>query len=467
MRALYFAIMSPVTPEELWKAVLGEMELSLSRANFTTWFKNTLIVARDQNSVTVSVPNGFVKEWLENKFNRQILLSIRKLSNEVREVKYIVGQPKPEPIKQDLSKIIIEKEFQEQTASDMDQDIDKTTHLNKKYSFDSYVIGSANELAFSCAQGVVNNLGKLYNPLFIYGGVGLGKTHLIQSVGNKIAVESPERRVLYTSGEKLTATIVESIRNRTIEDIKNLYSRLDLLIIDDIQYIAGKDKTQEIVFTIFNELHNRNKQVIMTSDRPPKAIPTIEERLRSRMEGGMVADIGAPDFETRLAIIKTKSQERSCTLSDEVLSYIATHIQKNIRELEGALNRVIALAQIYNRPPDLKEVKNILNAYLTVPYRKTSPQVILKTVAEFYSITPADLTKRSRKKEVVKPRQVAMYLLREEIKLSFPDIGQKLGGRDHSTVIHACEKIKKEEATNEPLKNELIMIRQRVYDSFE
>ena len=459
--------MTPVTLEELWKAVLGEMELSLSRAHFTTWFKNTLIVARDQNSVTVSVPNGFVKEWLENKFNRQILLSVRKLSNEIREVKYIVGQPKSEPIRQDISKIINEKEFQEQATIDQSQDIDKTTHLNKKYSFDSFIAGSANELAFSCAQGVVASLGKLYNPLFIYGGVGLGKTHLIQSIGNKVSSESADRRVLYTSGEKLTATIVESIRNRTIEDIKNLYSRLDLLIIDDIQYIAGKDKTQEIVFTIFNELHNRNKQVIMTSDRPPKAIPTIEERLRSRMEGGMVADIGTPDFETRLAIIKVKAQERGCSLSDDVLSYIATHIQKNIRELEGALNRVVALAQIYNRPPDLKEVKNILNAYLAVPYRKTSPQVILKTVAEFYNITPTDLTKRSRKKEVVKPRQVSMYLLREEIKLSFPDIGQKLGGRDHSTVIHACEKIKREEAVSEPLKNELIMIRQRIYDSFE
>jgi chromosomal replication initiator protein len=205
----------------------------------------------------------------------------------------------------------------------------------------------------------------------------------------------------------------------------------------------------------------------MTSDRPPKAIPTLEERLRSRMEGGLVADITMPDYETRLAILKAKAVERGAGLDEEVLGCIANHIQKNIRELEGALNKVVALAQIYNRTPSLKEVKNILNAYLAVPYRKTSPQTILKTVAEFYSIALADLTKRSRKKEVVKPRQIAMYLLREEIKLSFPDIGQKLGGRDHSTVIHACEKIKREEQTDEPLKNELVMIRQRVYDSFE
>ena len=459
--------MSLTTPEELWKTVLGEMEVSLSRAHFTTWFKNTTIISRDPTSVTVSVPNGFVKEWLENKFNKQILASIRKLSNEIREVKYIVGQPKPEPIRYDISKAIVEREFQEQTTADQGYDIDRTTYLNKKYSFDSYIVGSSNDVAFACAQGVAANPGHLHNPLFIYGGVGLGKTHLVQAIGNKILTQTPERKVLYTSGEKLTATIVEAIRNRTIEEIKNLYARLDLLIIDDIQYIAGKDKTQEIVFTIFNELYNRNKQVVITSDRPPKAIPAIEERLQSRLMGGIIADIGAPDYETRLAIIKAKAAERNTDLDEDVLAYIATHIQKNIRELEGALNRIIALSQIYNRTPELKEVKNLLNAYLAVPYRKTSPQAVLKTVADFYNIGPADLTRRSRKKEVVKPRQVAMYLLREEIKLSFPEIGLKLGGRDHSTVIHACEKIRREEQVDEPLKNELTLIRQRIYDSFE
>jgi len=462
--------MSPATPEELWKTVLGEMEVSLSRAQFTTWFKNTAIVSRDQNSVTVSVPNGFVKEWLATNFNKQILASIHKLSNEVREVRYIVGQPKPEPQRQDFSRIVID-EIPEAPTADPGRDIDKTTFLNKKYSFDSFVVASSNEVCYACAQrvaeNVAGNMPKPYNPFFIYGGVGLGKTHLLQSIGNKTLTLAPERRVQYTTGEKLTATIVEGLRTRTIEDIKNMYMRLDLLLIDDIQYIAGKDRTQEITFTIFNELHNRNKQVVMTSDRPPKAIPTLEERLRSRMEGGLVDEIKMPDFETRLAILKAKAVERGISLEEDVLGYIANHIQKNVRELEGALNKVVALAQIYNRTPDMKEVKSILNAYLAVPYRKTSPQTILKTVAEFYNIAPTDLTKRSRKKEVVKPRQIAMYLLREEIKLSFPDIGQKLGGRDHSTVIHACEKIKREEQTDEPLKNELVMIRQRVYDSFE
>ncbi|KKS13502.1 MAG: Chromosomal replication initiator protein DnaA [Candidatus Yanofskybacteria bacterium GW2011_GWA1_41_6] len=238
-------------------------------------------------------------------------------------------------------------------------------------------------------------------------------------------------------------------------------------MIDDVQFIAGKEKTQDIFFSTFNELYSKNKQIILSSDRPPQTIPALEERLRSRFQGGMVADVGLPDFETRLAILKLKAAERGYELNLEVLTYIATHIQKNVRELEGALNRVVAFGQIYNRVPEIKEVKNILNTYLSTPYRKTSPQTILKSVADFYSISLADIVKRSRKKEIVKPRQIAMFLLREETKLSFPEIGQKLGGRDHSTVIHACEKIKNEISVDEPLKQELILIKERVYNSFD
>lgn len=457
--------MPAVTSEEMWKAVLGEMELALSRAHFTTWFKNTNIVAQDRNTVTVSVPNGFVKEWLENKFNKQILQSIRKLSTDIREVKYIVGQPKSEP-KPDIGKLVLPGELEEASSINQYNDIDKITHLNKKYAFDSFVVGSNNEFAFGASQGVTKNLGQLHNPLFLYGGVGLGKTHLIQSIGNTVLQKNPDARILYLPAERLTVTIVDAIQNQTIEGLKKLYSDLDLLIIDDVQFIAGKTKTQEVFFAIFNELFNRNKQVVLTSDRPPKAIATLEERLQSRFEGGIVTDIGAPDFETRLAILKRKVIDRNIDFDDEILSYVATNIQKNVRELEGALNRVIAFAQIYNRVPDMKEVKNILHAYLSVPHRKTSPQVILKTVADFYNITSTDLTKRSRKKEVVRPRQIAMYLLREEVSLSFPEIGQKLGGRDHSTVIHACDKIKKEEAGDDTLKQDLTLIRERIYNSF-
>src|SRR3989338_11478457 len=444
-----------MTNEELWKAVLGEMELSLTRSNFTTWFKNTTIVARDHGSIIVSVPNGFIKEWLENKFNKKILQSIRTLNPEIREVRYSIGKPKLDFIKQDFSKIIFEREIEDKNDVPLDSDVDNATNLNKRYSFDSFVVGSNNELAYAACIAVTKNLGKLYNPLFIHGGVGLGKTHLLQAVGNKVA-EYRERRILYVPAERFSANIVDAIRNKSIEDLKNQYSHLDLLIIDDVQFFAGKEKMQEITFSTFNELYGKNKQIVFSSDRPPRAIPAIEERLRSRFEGGMIADIGVPDFETRLAILKQKLIGKNLDLDSEVLSYIATHMQKNVRELEGALNRVVAFNQVYNKIPDIKETKNILTSYLNTPYRKTSPQSILKAVADFYNISSNDLLKRSRKKEVVKPRQVAMFLLREETKLSFPEIGQKLGGRDHSTVIHACEKIRNESAVDEPLKQELI-----------
>lgn len=456
-----------MTNEELWKAVLGEMELSLTKANFTTWFRNTTILSKDKNAVVVSVPNGFIKEWLENKFNKRILQSIRDLTPEIREIKYLIGRPKIELAKQDLSKMSLDTEINEKAESDLDKDLDKTTNLNRKYTFDSFVVGSNNELAHAAASAVTKNLGRLYNPLFLYGGVGLGKTHLLQAIGNKIASENRDKKIYYIPAERFTAEIVEAIKNKSIEELKNQYSKLDLLMIDDVQFIAGKEKTQDIFFSTFNELYSRNKQIILSSDRPPQTIPALEERLRSRFQGGMVADVGLPDFETRLAILKLKATERNYDINLEVLTYIATHIQKNVRELEGALNRVVAFGQIYNRVPDLKEVKNILNTYLSTPYRKTSPQVILKSVADFYSISLADLVKRSRKKEIVRPRQIAMFLLREETKLSFPEIGQKLGGRDHSTVIHACEKIKNEVSVDEPLKQELILIKERVYNSFD
>ncbi|PIR41947.1 MAG: chromosomal replication initiator protein DnaA [Candidatus Yanofskybacteria bacterium CG10_big_fil_rev_8_21_14_0_10_37_15] len=456
-----------MTNEELWKAVLGEMELSVSRANFTTWFKNTSIISRDKNCVLINVPNGFIKEWLENKFNRKILDSIRILTPEIREIKYSIGKPRIGLLKQDFSKALLENEIQENSKSSQNDDLDKLTNLNKKYTFESFVVGSNNELAHAASLRVTKDLGKLYNPLFLYGGVGLGKTHLLQAIGNKVSNESSDKKVMYISAEKLTSEIVESIGNKTIENLKQNYAKLDLLMIDDIQFIAGKTKTQDIVFSTFNELYGKNKQILLSSDRPPQAIPALEERLRSRFQGGMIADVGTPDFETRVAILKMKLSEKNAPLEEGIVSYIATHIQKNVRELEGALNRVLAFSQIYNKIPDLKEVKNILNAYLNTSYQKTSPQTILKSVADFYSISSSDLLKRSRKKEVVKPRQVAMFLLREETKLSFPEIGQKLGGRDHSTVIHACEKIKNQSSIDEDLKQEMVLIKERVYNSFD
>lgn len=454
-----------MTNEELWKAVLTEMELSLSRANFTTWFKGTALLANNNGSVLVSVPNGFVKEWLENKFNRQILQIIRNVHPEIRDVKYTVGGSRAgiSLQKKDFAQFMPEKMAENKS----DNDVDRVTNLNKRYSFDSFVVGSNNELANAASLAVTKNLGRVYNPLFIYGGVGLGKTHLLQATGNQALIDAPDKKVLYISSERLTAEIIESIKNKTIEEMKQRYVKLDLLIVDDIQFIAGKEKTQDIFFGTFNELYGKNKQIVLSSDRPPSTIPALEERLRSRFEGGMIADVGVPDYETRMAILTTKCKERNFEVDQNSLAYIASNIQKNIRELEGALNRIIAFSQIYNKTPDFKEVKKLLAAYLNTPYRKTTYQIILKSVADFYNIPISDIMKRSRKKEIVRPRQIAMYLLREETKSSFPEIGNKLGGRDHSTVIHAYEKIKKEEDGDETTKQEITLIKERLYQTFD
>ncbi len=454
--------------EQLWRLVLNDMESSLSRANFTTWFRNTSIVSNNKESVFVSVPNGFVKEWLENKFNRQILDKIREVAPAVRVVKYVVGEPsnlKPSISIQrnDISALLPDKVYEDKQVLD----IDKATNLNKRYTFDSFIVGSNNELAHAASVAVVKNPGRSYNPLFIYGGVGLGKTHLLQATGNEISKVVPPKKILYISAEKMTANLIDAIKNGTIANLKQEYARLDVLMIDDVQFIAGKDKTQELVFSTFNELYEKNKQIILSSDRPPKAIPTLEKRLMSRFEGGMIADIGFPDHETRLAILKLKAKEKDFDVDNESLSYIAANIQKNIRELEGALNRIVAFSQIYNKTPSLSETKKLLATYLSTPFRKVTPPAILKCVADFYGIPVNDISRMGRKKEIVKPRQVAMFLLREESKLSFPEIGSKVGGRDHSTVIHAYNKIKKEEDQDESMKQELTLIKERIYQSFE
>ncbi len=445
--------------------MLSEMELSLSRANFTTWFRGTMLLSNNSGSVLVSVPNGFIKEWLENKFNKQIFQIIRKHHPEVRDIKYIIGTPKNDPllIKKGFVQFIPENKSKDNT----DADVNRTTNLNRRYSFESFVIGPNNELAHAASLAVTQKLGQMYNPLFLYGGVGLGKTHLLQATGNCIVSQSPEKKVLYISTERLITQIIDSIKNRAVESLKQKFFNLDLLIVDDIQFLSGKLTTQEIFFAMFNELYSGNKQIVLSSDRQPSTIPALEERLRSRFEGGMIADIGIPEYETRLAIINIKAKEKNFAIDDESLAYIASNIQKNIRELEGALNRIIAFSQIYNKLPTLKEVKQLLGAYLNTPYHKPTPQLVIKSVADFYKIPVTDLIKRSRRKEVVRPRQIAMFLLREEVKYSFPEIGSKLGGRDHSTVIHACVKIKEEELNNDSTRQEINLIKERIYQVFE
>ena len=450
-------------PRELWQAALGEIELSISRANFITWFRSTDINLFKDGVVFISTPNGFTKEWLENKYNKLILKALRNISPEIRDVQFIIGakaQFKPLPVrrKKETPKAIAKDQlrFEEST-------VDKETNLNNRYSFDNFVVGSFNELAQAAGRAISKSLGTLYNPLFIYGGVGLGKTHLLQAIGNEIIKKNASKKVKYLSSEKYTTELVDAISKKGMESFKEKYRKIDALIIDDIQFIGGKEKTQEEFFHTFNTLHQQNKQIVLSSDRPPKAISTLTERLRSRFEGGMIADITPPDFETRLAIIKAKAQEKSFNVADDILEQIANYIQTNIRELEGALNRVIATCEMTNSVPTLDTTNKILARIVPVSKKITNFKNIIKAVAEFYDINANELLNRSRKKEIVHPRQVAMYLIREELNSSYPFIGEKLGGRDHTTAMYAYDKINKRVENSNSFKQEISLIKERIY----
>ncbi|MDP2967328.1 MAG: chromosomal replication initiator protein DnaA [bacterium] len=451
---------SIMNKDELWQAILAQIQLDISQANFATWFKDTNIAIYKDGQVIVSTPNSFAKEWLENKYGKTIFKIFYNLDKRIKEVKYTVGKSELKTIKKPAISFPSagQLEFEEFK-------IDKETNLNPRYTFENFVVGPFNELAHAAAWAVSKKPGLVYNPLFIYGGVGLGKTHLLQSVGNAVMKNFSQKKIRYIPSEKFTTGLVSSIKNQNIEDFKIKYRAIDVLILDDVQFLAGKEKTQEEFFHIFNALYEKNKQIIISSDRPPKAIPALAERLRSRFEGGMIGDISYPDYETRIAILKTKSQERGVNFSDEVLDYIAVNIQKNIRELEGALNRLIAYQKINNQPPNLEIAKSLLKTLFLSPNKVANYKKIIQVVAEFYDLKEKDLLSSSRKKEIVEPRQVAMFLLRELLKSSYPFIGRKLGGKDHTTAIHACGKIVKEIENNENLNNEIDLIKQRIFSA--
>ena len=450
--------------KELWQTVLGEVELTISKASFITWFKSTKIHSKKNGVITVSAPNGFTKEWLENKYNKLIFKILRNNSPDIKEIQFIIGDEKKSinTINKTAPKIIPSNigdqlNFQEFSFN-------KETNLNPKYTFDNFVIGSFNELAQAASRAIVSHMGTMYNPLFIYGGVGLGKTHLIQAIGNELFKKHPTKKIKYISSERYASELVEAIQKKGMDSFKNKYNKIDTLIIDDIQFIAGKEKTQEEFFHMFNSLYQKNKQIIISSDKPPKSISTLEERLRSRFEGGMIADISYPDLETRIAILKNKIEEKKIKIPEDVIIYISSNIQNNIRELEGALNRVVAFAKINKTTPNIKTVPQILSQIINTPKRKTNYKNIFKTVADFYDIHINDLINKSRKKELVHPRQITMYLIREELNSSYPYIGEKLGGRDHTTVMYACQKIRKEIVDNELFQQEINLIKERIYN---
>lgn len=444
--------------EELWQAVLAQIQLNISPANFATWFKNTEIASQKDGQVAISAPNSFVKEWLENKYGKNIFKILHSLDERIKEVIFEIGKSGLKTFKR--APVSIPRDGQ---LDFQELEIDRRTSLNPRYAFENFIVGPFNELAQAAAFASAKNPGQVYNPLFVYGGVGLGKTHLLQAAGNEVIKNFPSKKIQYLPAEKFTSEVVTAIRNREIESFKSKCQKVDILILDDVQFLAGKEKTQEEFFHTFNALYEKNKQIILSSDRPPKAIPALTERLRSRFEGGMIADIGYPDYETRIAILKAKCLERSTDFSEEVLNYVATNIQKNIRELEGALNRLAAYQKLNAQPPDLDAAKTLLKSLILTPSKVVSVKKIIQAVADFYDLKEKEILSSSRKKEVVKPRQVVMYLLREELKSSFPFIGRRCGGKDHTTALHAYGKVAKELERSEQLGEELSLIKQRIF----
>lgn len=455
-----------MTNYEIWQAVLAEFELKISKANFTTWFKNTGISDYNAGQVTICVPNTFTKSWLEKKYNSDIVKTIERVTNKpVKKIEYHVESVKSIAEKEcTLSEEPSVSASQTMVCPQVPKSLGAKLGLNSKYTFANFIVGKHNELAHAAAQAVVNRPGEAYNPLFIYGGVGLGKTHLLQAVGHAMLEKNPLTKILYATSEKFTNEFINAVKEGRGKEFKDRYRNVDLLLIDDIQFIGGKEQTQEEFFHTFNELHQQGKQVVMTSDRPPKAIPAMEDRLRSRLEWGMIADIAAPDFETRIAILQKRSQENNFNLSADLIALIATTVQSNIRELEGALNKVIAYHQLKNLEPTKDSIKSILVSFEAQSMKKIlTPKELIATISEFYDVAIDDITGKSREKRLATPRQIIMFLLREELKMSYPAIGNELGGRDHTTAMHAHTKVGTEIENDAKLKQEIKAIRERLY----
>ena len=458
---------SKMNKEQLWQAILGELELSLSKANFTTWFKNTFISELSESKVVIAVPNTFTKTWFENKYHKAISQAFHNLTdNKLKEIVYRVESMRNAKLTSAAADDVEKQKKQLDAATKKGESSTPVNGLNPRYTFENFVVGKGNDLAKAACGAVAEKPGIVYNPLFIYGGVGLGKTHLLQAIGHKSLGIFKNKKVVYVTCEKFTNEFIQAVSKGITEQFKEFYRSADLLLIDDIQFLATKERTQEEFFHTFNALHQSNKQIVISSDRPPKAIPALEHRLVSRFEWGMIADISSPDLETRIAILESKCRERGYDVLDrELLAYIASSVQSNVRELEGALNRLIAYHELNRSPLDLDTVKNVLST-LSKTSRKgaITSKNLIHTVAEFYDISIKELTGECRKRELVVPRQITMYLMREEIKSSYPNIGQEIGGRDHTTAMHAYLKIAKEIEENEKIKQEIDLIKQRIYN---
>lgn len=442
--------------KEFWNKCLNEIEMNISKANFTTWFKNTSILKEEGGIVEIGVPNEFVKDWLYNKFHKLILKTLISNNENVRGVEYVIN--KQEARGENKETVVAHKINLNKELPLNDLYINKEDNLNPKYTFNSFIVGPFNELAYAVAQAIIQDPGKNYNPFFVYGGTGLGKTHMIQSIGNTIKVKYPEKRVYYVSLEKFAIDYINSIQNKNPNAFKEKYRKYDVFIMDDIQFISKMDKTQEELFHLFNTLYENNKQIIFSSDKHPNFIQGLEERLQSRFASGMTVQIIEPDYESRVAIIKAKFESTNNIVDPEIISFLAESLDSNIRELEGSLNAVLCQSQLKNKALTITEVKNLIKNNIK-PKKSVAITDIVKVIADHYNLSESVIYDKTRRKEIVRARQVAMYILREDFNISYPLIGQKLGDRDHTTVIHSHLKVKEDLKTDPSLLQEIEKIR--------
>ena len=465
--------MNPEELHSLWKGVLGELEVSVSGANFKTWFSNSILLKVDRTTVTVGVANAFTIDWIKQHFEESLLKILNKqLEQQIKKISFtVLPQSRIKKTKQIVdpnqgSLLEDEKNSTKKTKPAFAwARAAENANLNPRYTFENFVVGNTNRLSHATAQAVANKPGTQHNPFYIYGGVGLGKTHLIQAVGNEMLRKNPSKKIIYVSCESFMNEFVSSISSGKREEFKNRYRNVDLILIDDIQFIAGKSGTQEEFFHTFNALYQKNKQIILTSDKVPQDIPGLEERLASRFQAGMISDIQPPDLEMRSAILRVKAEDKNFDLPDESINYIAENIQSNIRELEGALTTVQTHVMVNNVEPSLEVVEEALKSILKQNKKKKllSADQINEMICDFYSIDKKDVIGPRRNKEYVRPRQILMYLLKNELRLSYPNIGRYLGGRDHTTVMHGCSKIEKEIKKNEDLFSEIKDLKSKLY----
>jgi chromosomal replication initiator protein len=450
--------------KQVWRAAMGELQVSLSPANFETWLRDTSVIDVDDNRFKIAVPNGFAKDWLETRYRSLISQTLARIVGYSVLVEFVVRPASESSAANPRATSVPVPQTVRVEATRVGAPEGASTNINNRYTFSNFIVGSANRLAHAASLSVAERPGHAYNPLFLYGGVGLGKTHLMHAIGNAVMSRYPRKRVVYATSEKFTNEFITSIQQGKIDEFRSRYRRIDVLLIDDIQFIADKERTQEEFFHTFNAIHEDGKQIVLSSDRPPKAILTLEERLRSRFEWGLIADLTAPDLETRIAILRAKAEEQAVPVNSDVLEFIARKVVSNIRELEGALNRIVAYASMGAIPITIELAQAVLSNVLYNPKkRQVTPERIARAVADYYGVQLDALKGQKRDKAIVVPRQIAMFLMREETDVSLLRIGAELGGRDHSTVLHACDKINREMGINDELRRELAAVRELIY----